>query len=296
MVWIGLGGLLLVGATCRPAASPPASSQRRFGEPKLAVTLKDPAINESSGLARSNAYPGTYYTHNDSGDTPRFWRFDLSGKVWGPFTVKGAAAIDWEDMASAQLNGKNYLFFGDIGDNAAQRETIQVYRVEEPKAGEKSVAAVRFDLRYPDGPHNAEALMVDPRTGVALIVSKTSIEKPAAYAFSLAKSKDPILGRRLGSLEITGSMDAAKLVTGGDIDATGSRLVLRTYAGAYEFPYASNAPWWMARPQSIRTAPELQGEAIAYSLDGKALVTSSEFSPCPVSLIPIENVKRSRLD
>ncbi len=38
--------------------------------------LEDKAINESSGLARSQHHPDHYWTHNDSGDTPRLFLID----------------------------------------------------------------------------------------------------------------------------------------------------------------------------------------------------------------------------
>ncbi len=284
--------LAALGATCRSPAPQAAAWDREFGEAKLAVSLKEPAINESSGLARSYRFPGSYYTHNDSGDSPRFWRFDLKGKIWGPYAVRNAQAIDWEDMASAKLDGKPYLYFADIGDNGVNRESVQVYRVEEPAAEAKTVAATRFELIYPDGPHNAEAFMVDPKTGAMLIVSKTNSGPSYAYQFDMKKGAGPIVGKSLGPLELGGVADAEKLVTGGDIDAAGRKLVLRTYAFAHEFDYASDAPWCLGKPYRIKTAAEIQGEAIAYSLDGKTLLTTSEFSPCPVSAISILKAPR----
>ena len=34
-------------------------------------------------------------------------------------------------------------------------------------------------LRYPDGPHNAEAMLVDPRTGDLVIITKVATGGPA---------------------------------------------------------------------------------------------------------------------
>ena len=77
--------------------------------------------------------------------------------------VNVPAAVDWEDIA---IDGKT-IYIGDIGDNAAVRPSIVVYRVTEPALTAKSVNATTFTLRYPDGPHDAEALMVDPLEAAA---------------------------------------------------------------------------------------------------------------------------------
>lgn len=284
---------LLLGPACGPD-SIQEMEPRTFGEPKLATQLSDKAINESSGLARSHRYPGTYYTHNDSGDTARFWRFDLNGKVWGPYRVAGAEALDWEDMASARSEGKPYLYFGDIGDNAEKRESIQVYRVEEPDEDAAEVNGTKFTLEYPDGPHNAEALMVAPKTGNFWIVTKTSKGPSKIFEFAAPREGSVNRGVLRGELSLGGPSDISKLVTGGDISEHGRFLVLRTYTAAYEFPFDFFTDWWKTRSRSIKTAAELQGEAIAYSLDGGSLVTTSEFSPCPVSVIPLNRKHPTR--
>ena len=51
--------------------------------------------------------------------------------------------------------------------------TIDVYRVAEPRVGAGATApADRLRLRYPDGAHDAEALLVDPLRGDLVIVTK----------------------------------------------------------------------------------------------------------------------------
>jgi hypothetical protein len=70
-----------------------------YGPPTTIANLKNPGINESSGLAASRSNPGIYWTHNDSGDEPFVYAFDATGESRGVFRVTGAQARDWEDMA-----------------------------------------------------------------------------------------------------------------------------------------------------------------------------------------------------
>ena len=281
--------LLSCGFACQSAdqkLEAPAMSTRGFGAAILLAKLSDPAINESSGMARSYRFPGRYYTHNDSGDSARFWRFDESGKTEGPYSLAGASAVDWEDLASVRIGEKSYLYFGDIGDNSEKRKSVQVYRVEEPDSPGSSLRAEVFEITYPDRPHNAEALMVG-QNGAITIVTKT--DKGPCKVFIL---ENPTPGpsqtmREVGSLSVGAAISPSKLVTGGDFSADGRFAVIRTYVEAYEFDVPKDGAWWSSKPRRIATAAELQGEAITYALDGQSLLTSSEFAPCPISRIPV---------
>jgi hypothetical protein len=70
-----------------------------FGTPTRLANLKNPSVNESSGLVASRSMPGVYWTHNDSGDGPFIYAFDAAGESRGVFRVSGAQARDWEDMS-----------------------------------------------------------------------------------------------------------------------------------------------------------------------------------------------------
>jgi len=285
-----LGVLLAVGFSCNAKES--TSFDRTFGQPQKATALRDPEINESSGIARSYAQPGLFYTHNDSGDKPRFWRFDLTGKTSGPFTLPGASAVDWEDMASAKLGEKPLLYFADIGDNAEKRSSVQIYVVEEPTVEKGSLDKVdTFELKYPDGPHNAEAFLVDPRSGDFTIVAKTAKGASKIFRLDRPSKAGSFTLDEVGSVEVGTGMDAAKLITAGDYSPDGKFVVLRSYLSAYEFDVPADGAWWKAKPRTIKTAAEMQGEAICYSLDGDQLITTSEFAPCPVSIVPISSGK-----
>ena len=165
-----------------------------YGPPATITTIKEKSISESSGLVASRSTPGAYWTHNDSGDGPFIYAFDTRGDSFGVFRVNGAEARDWEDIAAGpgpQAN-KSYLYIGDIGDNDAKRDEIVVYRVAEPTltATTRKLTKVRpgstepaeaIRLKYPDGKHDAEALLVHPTTGNIYIVNKVPIANPVVY-------------------------------------------------------------------------------------------------------------------
>ncbi|MFQ3677302.1 MAG: hypothetical protein SNJ74_05120 [Fimbriimonadaceae bacterium] len=285
-VWLGTANAATQAAG---QATPEARSERTFGEPRVVVRLAEKEIDESSGVAASRVKPGWFYTHNDSGDGPRFWRFDLSGNVEGPWTLVGAQAVDWEDMAVATVDGRNLVFIGDIGDNRERRPSVQVYRFEEPTGPPGPIANFdTFDLTYPDRPHNAEALLVDPRGAITIVTKNDGPSK----VFTLSAGTEP--GRHslrfVADLTLPTDQSAGgyRLVTGGDVSPDGRFVVLRTYREAWEFDVAGAPTSWVAQaPRRIRLATELQGEAIAYSVDGSFLITTSEMIPCQVTRIDI---------
>lgn len=254
---------------------------------RLHLQITDKAVNESSGIApsRTSAF---YYTHNDSGDKPRFFRFDHTGRALTTLTVANAKAVDWEDMASAKVGGKPYLFFGDIGDNLERRPNVVIYRVPEPGANSKG-GSVRADqtytVTYPDGPHNAEALMVHPKTGDIYIVTKTSNGPAIVFKVARPQGTGSYKAKKIGEIEMQSFVKQGKLVTGGDISPDGKYIVLRGYILAWEFdaPMAFD-DWVKTGPRAVVLQLESQGEAICYSADGRSLLTTSEGSPCRVNI------------
>ena len=105
------------------------------------------------------------------------------GGSCGGWTVAGAGNVDWEDIAAGPgpQPGEHYLYVGDIGDNTKSRDDVVVYRVVEPTvpipsdpgADGVTAPATALRLRYDDGPHDAESLMVHPTTGDIYVITKS---------------------------------------------------------------------------------------------------------------------------
>ncbi len=267
-----------------------------YGAPVQVALLKDKVIKESSGLAASRSVPGIYWTHNDSGDGPFIYAFDTRGVLRGVWRVSGASAYDWEDMAAGPgpVAGKNYLYIGDIGDNGEKRPEVIVYRVPEPIVGtgnndkaktSSTEPTEAIHLRYPDGSHDAEALLVHPITGTIYIVTKTLFGNPGIYeAATPFKAGGTITLARIGTLAVPSLLGG--IITGGAISPDGRRVAFCDYMQGYEAVLpdtkaAFNTIW--KRPlTSFALGSRKQGESITYRLDGKALLATSEGSPMPL--------------
>ena len=254
-----------------------------YGPPVLLGRL-DPAVDESSGLAASRRNPGLLWTHNDSGDDPVVYCADRQARSCGTWRVTGATARDWEDAAvgPGPQPGRSYLYLGDIGDNLRNLSQVVVYRVPEPAAPAApgagrgaTEAAERIVLRYADGPHDAEALLVHPVTGDVYVVTKEPLTA------GVYKAAGGVL-ERIASLSV-----GIGVVTGGDISPDGRRVALCTYASGFELtlPGAPDAGFdavWRQPLRAVDLPTRTQGEAVAYRLDGNALLTTSEMPPAPL--------------
>ena len=262
-----------------------------YGQPVVVAHLEDQSIAESSGLAASRLAPGLFWTHNDTRGGAVVHAFDRQGKSRGAWRVAGASVVDWEDIAAGPgPGGRPYLYVGDIGDNDNNRAEVVVYRFPEPAvtdsaAPSETEAAESVRLKFPDGPRDAETLLVHPRTGDIYVVNKTNTEAAGVYKLAAPRQfSGTHTLERVGSISRQGMM--GKWFTGGDISPDGRRVVLCDNAGAYELELpAGNSNFDAVWSQPLAPVPlgeRKQGEGVAYSHDGSSLFATSERLPTPL--------------
>ena len=252
----------------------PASAQPVEGA-EVAVRLQDPRIQESSGLALSRRHPEVLWTHNDSGDGPRLYAVGADGQTLATLTLAGVQARDWEALAAGRDDqGRPALFVGDIGDNLDQWPEVAVYRVTEPaRLGDATVAAVRYRLGYADGPRNAEALLVDPRSNRLYVATK----EPDGGGLYRAPAR--LRTDRLNMLHRVARVPP--LVTDGAFAPDGRSFVLRDYQGAFAYTAAGR------RVGELPLPPQYQGESITVSPDGRSVLAGSEGPDSEVWRVPL---------
>lgn len=266
-------------APAQPAPRPPLCTRLSA---RVTGRVTTAAATELSGLALSRSQARVLWTHNDSGDRARVFAVAPNGRLLADVDVTGAKNVDWEDIAIGPAPGAgDALYIGDIGDNKAERSAVVVYRVPEPRlarGGPRATArAQRLALRYPDGAHNAEALLVDPSSGALVIVTKDSSGIARVYVAGHPSTTATTTVRRAGRL----SLGDGETITAGDVSADGRTLVLRTYDRAFVWSLGrgkSLASAMRRRPCAARAEllAEGQGEALALTGDGRAFYTVPE--------------------
>lgn len=263
--------------------------------------LQDKEMDEISGIAASTINKGIYYVHNDSGDTSRFFAITPDGKLHTTIYYQGhkqhLGALDFEDIAvgPGPVKGKSYVYVGDIGDNASQRKFITVYRAEESKAwGRDSMANTKtspINLQYPDGPKDAETLMVDPIEKLIYIVSKRR-DTIGVYTSPLKYRNDDTVTMTLKAKLYFKGIKPFKWITAGDISKDGLKILIKSYEKVYYWDRQPNEPAWHAMQRPARELPykqEKQGEAIGFTPDGKGYYTASEGVFSPIYYYPAPN-------
>ncbi|WP_433333102.1 hypothetical protein [Spirillospora sp. CA-294931] len=269
------GALLAALALSALAAAPAAAADR-----KVAFTVADPRITESSGLAVSRLHPGVTYTHNDSGGVAQIFALGPDGRTRAVLTLAGASARDWEGMALGRDDkGRPAIYVGDVGDNLGGAwPYITVYRIPEPKQlRSQTLRATAFRLKYEDGPRNAETVMVNPRTNRLYIASKL-------FSGALYEAPARLRTGTVNKLRKVG--DAPAIATDGAFSPDGRNYVIRTYFGARLYSVNQDGrPGKSLGPVSI--PGQEQGESVAFTADGRSILAGSEGSGQPVYRISL---------
>ena len=260
-------GALVVAASL--VLSTTSEAQQSAVQCKPAGTLQRVAeLPEGSGLAASRRTPGRFWSHNDSGD-PVLFALDSNGRVTGRLTISGAKVEDWEAVAVGPCPSGSCIYVADIGDNDAERKQVTVYRIAEPAeaTGSAKVADV-FHATYPDGSHDAEALLVTSE-GRLLIVTKGESGPVSLYRFPAElRSATTMRLERVGGPRKTGSpAEKDDRITDGAVSPDGNWIVLRS-TQALTFYRAADllaGNWREAGRVSLAGIGEPQGEGVTFA-------------------------------
>ena len=227
--------------------------------------LSDPRLDEVSGLVVTPAGPVVV---NDSGNATVLSTLAPDCSVADTRAV-GVRGRDVEDLARTPDGA---LWLADTGDNGGRRDDVALIRV--PPSGAASVTR----WTYPDGAHDAEALLMaaDERP---VIVTKELGGRSAVYI----GDGSGVL-RRAGEVTLPVSTTdggpagpfGRGLVTGGAVAPGGRSAALRTYTDAWVFPVAGPTADDLVTalrgtPVQVPLPGEPQGEAIALTDEGTVL-------------------------
>ncbi|MEV1291626.1 hypothetical protein [Pseudonocardia sp. NPDC049635] len=279
--------MLALAVAGAPAAAQPrgAPGPVALPEPTPVCTIADPRLAEISGLVADGApggAPQRYHAIVDGGGRAQVFTLDPTGCAVTGERSAPVQVVDVEDLGSAPDGD---LWVADIGDNTARRESVRL--VVLPFGGPPR----SYDLVYPDGPRDAEAVLVAD-DGTPLIVDKTTgaagVYRPVGRltgqrAVELERVADVVLPYSATSGGPLGAV-GTRTITGGTVGpraAHGGRAaVLRTYTDAWLFPLPDGAVTGDDLVEALRGAPmqvplpgEPQGEAVA--LDGRGTLHSA---------------------
>jgi hypothetical protein len=232
-----------------------------------------PRLDELSGMVVQD---GELWAAGDGGQRIQLHQLDRSTCE---VLDTRSADLDPHDVEDLAVGPDGDIWVADIGDNDRDRDTVAVFVL--PERGDARL----HRLTYPDGPHDAEALLVDA-SGRPLVVTK-EVGRPAG----IYRTAEPPVGEGPTPLERVGDLAlppsdtlggpmggiGSRLVTGAALTDDGAVAALRTYTDAWLYPVRDGnlADALIREPVRVPLPDEPQGEAIAFAPDG-TLLSGSE--------------------
>ena len=282
--------LLLLLFCSAPAAGQGPWAFRALIEGHRTGTFADRRLDEASGVAVSRRHRGLLWTHND-GPRPFLFATDTTGAALGTVRIR-ADIDDWEDIALGPCGRESCLYLADTGDNRERRGSVRIYRLPEPAPAVArrggSEAAEVVHVRYPDGPHDVEAMWVDPEGDVQLVTKGRRGDVRQFRVGSAAWRTGRAVAQPLAILPIDLSRRLDRVVTGAGMSPDGRLVALRTYREVYFF---ERGPGGALRVPADAIAcnlggTDIQGEGVAW-LDRERLVLTSERAVRPSGTVAV---------
>ncbi|WP_328850075.1 esterase-like activity of phytase family protein [Micromonospora globbae] len=277
---VGAAVLAAVAVPTRAAAGPAPTPEP--GRPVCEV--RDGRLLEISGMVATD--DGFVVVNDGADDEARRRIFFLDRECAVVRAVPyPSRPRDTEDLA---VGPDGTLWVADVGDNDRSRTTVAVWRLA-PGADRPEL----YRMSYPDGAHDAEAMLITG-DGRPLIVTKFSATLYAPTTALRRGATVPLA--KVGQVRLPGSTTSnpfgllgRTVITGAAAAPDGSRVVLRTYADAFEFDVTGGdvvAALTRGTPRATPLPDEPQGESVAYSRDGRSLLTVSETAGQPPGTRP----------
>jgi hypothetical protein len=268
----------------------PSGTSPSFSAIPLSKSIRPGLIDEASGIADSKANPGYLWVEQDSGNPNDIALLSQGGQILKKINIRSAINRDWEDIAlgNGPDPGINYLYIADIGDNSKVNPQCSIYRFQEPSASIDTVSVYdELKFNYPDGSHDAEAILIDNNSKDIYIITKTDVTS-RIYKFSYPQSTSSVSTVILiGSLPFSGVTSAAS-------SASGDELLIKTYTSLSYWKRNMNETIGDAlerAPISLNYQVEPQGEAVCFKNDNSGFYTLSE-RPSLISAVSLNFYER----
>ena len=271
-------------------------------------------INEASGIAVSHINEDVIWINNDSSDQAAIYAVSARGEHLATLNVSGIENNDWEDLATFNYKGDNYILIADTGDNNSEATNYQLHFIKEPKLsqnqGIQKILTAKpewtINFAYEDKSRDCESVAVDAINEQILLISKREIPHQL-FTLPLKKEENKHLmmatrlgkippfptplKQRLGKLDI---MNYSNMPTAMDISADGLMAAVLTYSSAYLYFKKESDSWletFSKEPKRVDFPTLNQGEAIGFDQSGENIYITSEKIPAPILKIDVSKYK-----
>ena len=253
----------------------PSIENTLFEDTPVLSGIEPGKVDEASGIADSKLNTGYLWVEEDSGNLPAITLISNTGVYRKSIFIKGATNRDWEDMmlGPGPQENVNYIYLADVGDNSEANSNYFIYRFPEPSITTDSVFVWdKITFKYPDGSHDAEAIIMDNISKDIYIITKRDA-RSGIYKLPYPQNTTGIITATfVTELTFTGTTSAASSVNG-------SEIVIKTYTGIYYWKRQAGETIEavLSKPSiSLGYVVEPQGESICFKNDNSGFFTLSE--------------------
>lgn len=233
-------------------------------------------LSEASGLAYSVKNENMIWSHNDSGHPNVIFLIDAqTGNIMARYTIVGTSNQDWEDMEIAidPKTQEPYIYIADIGDNAERRSNYRIYKFKEPVYQQdhygKNIQWTpedfsQINIMYPDGSHDAESVLVDPKTQDIFVVTKRDVLS-TLYVVPFPYKTD----ESINTMYKVGTFSFRE-ASAGTVSLDGTKIIIKNRQDIFYWEHNPEEYIWETLAQTPTKAPyigEPQGEAVAFDFD-----------------------------
>jgi len=269
--------------------APPTATQQ-------VVALAPGVADEASGITASTRTPGAYFLVDDATDNDHIVAVGADGAELAMIAVQDMLTSNAEALTAGPCGAAplpdgatavNCLFIGDIGDNRSRRDDITILRIGEPDLSDppaEPVLADQWRYTYPDGPRDAEAMMVTPEGAVVIVTKPDGGNTPTRIYRGAPGGGELTFVSEFAPPEP--QVRLRTMVTGNtvtDLAAAPGRVLLLTYDELTEYTAPDAAaditgfPDW---PHHRLPVPSLaQAEGVTAMIDSCGYVVASEAGP-----------------
>ena len=232
-------------------ANSKAALCRRWSEARDIGALDIQKIPEASGIAVSSVFSNRLY-HKSDGNNPLIFVTDFRGNIVQELSLPPLEAnSDTEELGYGPCGAHRCIFVGDIGDNDLDRAALGLHWFRERDVySSDNTPASHLTLKYPDQPHNAEALVVHPKSGDVFVFTKEKSKTPSQIyrlsAEALNSQRTSVTLQPFGHIDVAALLPGSKKkelrITGASVSQDGTRLLLLTYGPVLEIAWNFSAP------------------------------------------------------
>ena len=229
-------------------------------------------VGESSGIAKSRAYPGYFWTHNDSGGKSCLYALKVEdGEMKkGPvLNLKNAENRDWEDLS---IDRFGHIYVSDTGNNSQEREILHFYVIPEQST---NGLGKKYSFRYPDykkpvkvDNFDCEALF-HFNDKLYLLTKHRDDAKTKLYRFNELVENVVMVPEKLYTFDIGGQVTAA------DMSPSQKQLAVLTYDSIWLFKNFKDDRFFSGEVYFLPISAR-QCEAMCFSSEDELIITNEQ--------------------